>query len=48
MCVIIVVQDGSKFKVLHNYIQHGVSYSSQEQADKEAEILKNTLVMRKV
>jgi hypothetical protein len=47
MCVIIVVPDGNKFKVLHNYIQHGVSYSTQEQADKEALILKNKLVTKK-
>lgn len=43
MNIIVVVPDGEgKFKVLHNYLQHGIAYASKVQADKEADQLKKT------
>ena len=43
MNIIIVVPDGEgKFKVLHNYLQHGISYSTKELAESEAEKLRKS------
>ena len=36
---VVPAEDG-KFKVLHNFIQHGISYSTKELAEQEANKLK--------
>jgi len=36
---VVPAEDG-RFKVLHNFIQYGVDYSTKEQADKEAQEVK--------
>ena len=41
--IIVVPAEDNKFKVLHNYIQHGVEYSNKEHAEKEAQALKKRL-----
>ena len=38
--IIVTPAENGKFKVLVNYIQHGIEYSSKVQAEKEAEILR--------
>ena len=38
---IVVVEDGKKFKVLVNFIQRGVSYSTKELAEQEAKKLRD-------
>jgi hypothetical protein len=45
--IIVVPDEDGKYKVLHNFIQHGISYSSEAQANKEAQELKRTLVTAK-
>lgn len=48
MSSIIVVPDGDgKYKVLYNYVQRGISYSSEIQANKEASELRKTLMPSK-
>jgi len=39
---VVPAEDG-KFKVLHNFIQHGVPYSTEAHANKEAELLREKL-----
>jgi len=41
--IVVPAEEKGKFKVLHNYIQHGIAYSSEIQANKEAELLKQQL-----
>jgi len=36
----VVQTEEGKFKVLVNYIQEGIAYSTKDQADKEAETVK--------
>ena len=38
---VVVVADGKKFKVLVNFIQRGVSYSTKELAEQEANKLRD-------
>lgn len=38
--IVVVPAEKGKFKVLHNYIQEGIEYSSQALAEKEAEALR--------
>jgi len=45
--IIVVPDEDGKYKVLHNYVQHGISYSSEIQANKEAQELKKALVTTK-
>lgn len=45
--IIVVPADDGKFKVLHNYIQHGINYSTEAQANKEANELRNKFPNKK-
>ena len=36
----VVPSEDGRWKVLHNFIQHGVNYQNRAQAEKEAETLK--------
>ena len=45
--IIVVPDEDGKYKVLHNYVQHGISYSSEIQANKEANELKKILTPAK-
>jgi hypothetical protein len=45
--IIVVPDEDGKYKVLINYIQQGVSYSSEIQANKEAQELRKTLTPAK-
>lgn len=36
----VIPSEHGKWKVLHNFIQHGINYNTKEQADKEAQTMK--------
>lgn len=44
----VVLAEKGKFKVLHNFIQHGIPYATKAQADKEAEALKKVYPQAKI
>jgi hypothetical protein len=45
--IVVPSEKKGKFKVLYNYIQQGITYSSEIQAKKEMELLKQKLAYLK-
>ena len=41
--IIVAPSENGKYKVLYNYIQHGIEYSTEVQANKEANTLKEKI-----
>lgn len=43
MSIIVAPSEGGKWQVLVNYVRHGVAYSSEIQAQKEAEAVRTKI-----